>query len=99
MELINKVTDDRPIIIFFKGSRELNEFFSCPEYQPFLKRTYILTEEHDASVRDFSILKAVEPKSITLMTKIFGRGTEFVIRNNKLKDKGGLHVMQAFISL
>lgn len=29
VEMINKVKDDRPIIIFFKGPRELNEFFNC----------------------------------------------------------------------
>ncbi len=59
VEMINKIKDDRPIIIFFKGPRELNEFFSCPEYQLFLKRTYNLTEEHDASVRDSRIFNAV----------------------------------------
>lgn len=32
VEMINKVNDDRPIIIFFKGRRELNEFFNCAEY-------------------------------------------------------------------
>ena len=99
MELINKVKDNRPIIIFFKGSRELNEFFCCPEYQPFLKRTYNLTEEHDNSVRDSRIFNAVEPNKITLMSSVFGRGTDFVIRDDHIKEKGGLHIIQAFLSL
>jgi hypothetical protein len=97
--MIDKVKDDRPIIIFFKGPRELNEFFNCAEYQPFLKRTYNLTEEHDASVRDSRIFNAVEPKKITLMSSAYGRGTDFVIRSDKIKEKGGLHVIHAFLSL
>jgi hypothetical protein len=99
VEMINKVNDDRPILIFFKGPRELNEFFNCAEYQPFLKRTYNLTEEHDASVRDARIINAVEPKKITLMSSAYGRGTDFVIRNDNIKEKGGLHVIHAFLSL
>ena len=97
--MIDKVKDDRPIIIFFKGPRELNEFFNCAEYQPFLKRTYNLTEEHDASVRDSRIFNAVEPKKITLMSSAYGRGTDFVIRNDNIKKIGGLHVIHVFLSL
>jgi len=97
--MINRINDDRPIIIFFKGPRELNEFFNCAEYQPFLKRTYNLTEEHDASVRDSRIFNAVEPKKITLMSSAYGRGTDFVIRNDNIKKIGGLHVIHVFLSM
>jgi hypothetical protein len=43
---INEVQDRRPIIVFFKGARELNEFSQSPWYEGFLKRTSNLTEEH-----------------------------------------------------
>jgi preprotein translocase subunit SecA len=33
------------------------------------------------------------------MSSSFGRGTDFVIRNDKIKEKGGLHIIQAFLSL
>ena len=33
------------------------------------------------------------------MSSAFGRGTDFVIRNDAINEKGGLHVIQAFLSL
>ena len=33
------------------------------------------------------------------MSSAFGRGTDFVLRNDKIKEKGGLHVIHAFLSL
>jgi preprotein translocase subunit SecA len=71
----------------------------CKEYQPFLKRTYNLTEEHDASVRGSRIFDAVEPGRITLMSSAYGRGTDIVVRNDEIKENGGLHIIHAFLSL
>ena len=99
VEKINNVKDNRPIIVFFKGSRQLNQFCNSPVYQPFLKRTCNLTEEHDASTRDKRIIDAVNPGRITLMSGSFGRGTDFVIFDDNIKEKGGLHIIQAFLSL
>jgi len=33
------------------------------------------------------------------MTNSFGRGTDFVLLDQKIKDKGGLHVIQCLLSL
>ena len=33
------------------------------------------------------------------MSSAYGRGTDFVIRNENIKEKGGLHVIHAFLSL
>jgi preprotein translocase subunit SecA len=33
------------------------------------------------------------------MSSAFGRGTDFVIRNDKIKEMGGLHVIHVFLSL
>jgi preprotein translocase subunit SecA len=33
------------------------------------------------------------------MSSAFGRGTDFVIRNDDIKEKGGLHIIHAFLSL
>jgi hypothetical protein len=92
------VQDKRPIIIFFKGARELNEFSQSPWYEPYLRRSSNLTEEHEASVRDSRIVRAVNADTITLMTNSFGRGTDFILLNKEIKEKGGLHVIHAFLS-
>ena len=41
---------------------------------------------------------ATEPGKITLMTSIFGRGTDFVVVDTKIKSSGGLHIIQTFLS-
>jgi uncharacterized protein YegL len=35
---------------------------------------------------------------VTLATRVFGRGTDFVSWDNELNDKGGVHVLQSFLS-
>lgn len=36
--------------------------------------------------------------TITLMTNSFGRGTDFNLLDTNIKEKGGLHVIHAFLS-
>lgn len=43
-------------------------------------------------------MKAVNANSITLMTNSFGRGTDFILVDEDIKSRGGLHVIQAFLS-
>lgn len=64
-----------------------------------MRRTSNLTEEHEPSVRDSRIVRAVNADTITLMTNSFGRGTDFILLDQKIKESGGLHVIQAFLSL
>lgn len=50
-------------------------------------------------MRDSRIIRATNQNVITLMTNSFGRGTDFVLLDQKIKDKGGLHVIHCFLSL
>lgn len=50
-------------------------------------------------MRDSRIIRAVNQNVITLMTNSFGRGTDFVLLDQKIKDNGGLHVIHCFLSL
>jgi preprotein translocase subunit SecA len=50
-------------------------------------------------VRDARIVRAVNHNVITLMTNSFGRGTDFILLDQDIKDKGGLHVIHCFLSL
>ena len=51
MEDIEKIKDNRPIIIFFKDSYTLNDFFNSEEFKPYIKRSFCLTEEHPKELR------------------------------------------------
>ena len=62
-------------------------------------RTLILTEEHDSSFRERIVFMATQAGKITLMTKSFGRGTDFQIYDPKVNEKGGVHIIQTFLSL
>ncbi len=64
-----------------------------------MKRSYSLTEYHDAATRDSRIITAVNPNNITLMSSAFARGTDFMLHDDKINENGGLHVIQAFLSL
>jgi preprotein translocase subunit SecA len=43
-------------------------------------------------------LKATHPSTITLSTKKFGRGTDFCCYDKSVIEKGGLVVIQTFLS-
>jgi preprotein translocase subunit SecA len=43
-------------------------------------------------------VKAVNANFITLMTNSFGRGTDFILLDESIQNRGGLHVIHAFLS-
>ncbi len=38
------------------------------------------------------------PGSVTLLTKLFGRGIDFVVRDKNMNANRGIHVLQTFLS-
>ena len=36
------------------------------------------------------------PQRVTLMTAEFARGTDFLVSDRKVQDKGGLHIIQTY---
>jgi hypothetical protein len=44
------------------------------------------------------ILAAVQKNAITLLTKEYGSGIDFICRDNELNESGGVHVLQTFFS-
>lgn len=96
---MKSITNSRPIIIFFKKSTDLYEFFNSPVYNTqFKDKTQILTEEHAAEKRERVILNAANPNAITLMTRSFGRGTDFQVCDKSIKENGGVHIIHTFLS-
>ena len=58
-----------------------------------------MTELHDAHLRKNRIDNATLKGQKTLMTDSFGRGTDFIVLNEDINAQGGVHVIQAFLSL
>lgn len=57
-----------------------------------------MTEEHDPSYREKNIHMATQPSNIALMTKAYGRGTDFQVLDKNIQEKGGVHIIQTFLS-
>jgi hypothetical protein len=87
--------EERPVLVFFKSEAELEEFRKH-EYGRRLNGAHEVTEK-TANI-DFYVNKATEKKAVTFLPKIFGRGLDFVVRDQEVHAKGGVHVIQTFFS-
>ena len=65
------------------------------KYKDFVK---YMTEETSYYNKEGIIKIAVIPKQITLFTREFGRGLDFITHDNDLDKKGGIFVIQTFLS-
>merc|ERR1711988_5566 len=91
----------RAIIVFFENNNRLEEFQRSEYFRRHIvykSSINILTEETDERTRDVYVSKAATCGQITLTTKYFGRGTDFVSWDEELNQKGGVHVLQTFLS-
>ena len=67
---------------------------------PLKDQVQIMSEEASLETKEKEILikRAMNCGQITLLTKVFGRGTDFVCRDRTVISKGGVHVIQTFFS-
>lgn len=88
----------RPVIVFFPTIDMVNEFYLCNEFKPLKENSITLTEKNDAESTKTRIIRATRPENITIMTRAFGRGIDFIVGDKDVKAAGGMHVIQTFIS-
>ena len=74
------------------------DFYDFPNYRNLQGCTSILTEENNANEKDIIVKQATISGRVSLITKTFGRGTDFVCRDEKVIAQGGVHVIQTFFS-
>eukprot|EP01126_Amoeba_proteus_P035442 TRINITY_DN3575_c0_g1_i2.p1 TRINITY_DN3575_c0_g1~~TRINITY_DN3575_c0_g1_i2.p1 ORF type:complete len:976 (-),score=254.01 TRINITY_DN3575_c0_g1_i2:133-2694(-) len=89
----------RAVLVFFKDKKSLLELFESDVYKPLLTTTRVMTEDSSDEERAF-LVKRTNSGDITLLTRSFGRGTDFVCYDKKVNrpEVGGVHVIQTFIS-
>ena len=88
----------RAVLVFFDTKAELDAF---KDNQNVKSKGLIfneITEETSADEKKRLILSAVEKCQVTIMTKIFGRGTDFKCQSEGVLKEGGIHVIQTFFS-
>jgi preprotein translocase subunit SecA len=102
-EIANKLVGTNPktkraVFVFFETKRELNEFLDNVEYAPLKSQTRVLTEEASAQEKASIVNYATSSGSIVFFTRVFGRGTDFIIHDDVVSVNGGVHVIQTFLS-
>ena len=68
------------------------------EFYDFQHNCFIMTEKLNKQEKDAIGKRAPTANKITLMVKPFGRGTDFVVRDNLALNNGGPHVISTFLS-
>jgi hypothetical protein len=91
-----KAAKSQPVLIFFENAACLTEYAESEigkRYKPFL-----LTPGIDAPGMNQIMSVATMTSSVTLATRDFGRGLDFVCHDNAVEKNGGMWVVQTFLS-
>ena len=88
----------RAILVFFESEEKLLAFYNSSEMSSIRADVQIIMEKVSVKERELSIIRAATEGRVTLLTRTFGRGTDFICRNQQLLANGGVHVLQTFFS-
>ena len=83
----------RAVIIFFKNKDKLNLFYNCKAFAEYKENCFCLDETLNTEEKNNLIKKATYAGRITLATRKFGRGTDFICSDRGVEDAGGVHVI------
>eukprot|EP00595_Chromulina_sp_UTEXLB2642_P001002 CAMPEP_0196764476 /NCGR_PEP_ID=MMETSP1095-20130614/6238_1 /TAXON_ID=96789 ORGANISM="Chromulina nebulosa, Strain UTEXLB2642" /NCGR_SAMPLE_ID=MMETSP1095 /ASSEMBLY_ACC=CAM_ASM_000446 /LENGTH=514 /DNA_ID=CAMNT_0042120201 /DNA_START=1445 /DNA_END=2989 /DNA_ORIENTATION=+ len=102
MDITNEINDQckskRPVLVFFETIGDLENYHKSPAAQQNKHRTKILTEKETETSKVNLIRLATSANTITLLTKEYGRGIDFIVYDKTVNDAGGPHVIQTFFS-
>ena len=87
----------RPILVFFQTYNQLERFYKY-YYSQSDCQCLILNEELTINEKIKVVKDACRLNTVTLCTKIFGRGTDFIVTDDRVNELGGPHVIQTFFS-
>jgi len=87
----------RAVLVFFESEEKLEDFYG--KLSDKSKSDVIrLTEKASILEKESLIKRATSAGQITLLTKVLGRGTDFVCHDETVINNGGIHVIQTFLS-
>lgn len=87
----------RPIMIFFNSLYDVSKFYESNAFAPYQKDTAILNEKHNAEQRRIRIMRTMAEGKISLMTRAFARGIDFIIYEKNVINNGGGHLIVAYM--
>lgn len=88
----------RAVLVFFPSSTELLAFYKSAPMRDLTGKVRIITPNVGDDDKEGIVRQAVTQGAITLLTREFGRGTDFKCYDSRLVMSGGVHVIQTFVS-
>lgn len=88
----------RAVLVFFETKQRLEEFFKSRHFSTHKDQALIITEELTPVEKEAAVRRATTSGQITLLTRVFGRGTDFICRDEIVRSNSGVHVIQTFLS-
>jgi hypothetical protein len=85
---------DQDALSWFKSQLQRKKITAIKGFVAPQELSYAVQSKH----KDIIIAKATRPKVATLMTREFGRGTDFVCHSTEVINAGGTHVIQTFLA-
>jgi hypothetical protein len=86
------------VLVFFDTSASLKNFKDSAEMVALKGFVKVMTEETTQTEKTGLIKSAATKGNVVLLTREFGRGTDFVCYDQELDRNGGVHVIQTFVS-
>lgn len=92
------VSGKRAVLVFFESIEELDRFYNSSYFARLKDGANKLTEvtAKEPEERDSLVSKATRQGQITLATRVFGRGVDFIVDDEHMVTCGGLHVLLTF---
>ncbi|CAL6013558.1 Helicase-related_protein [Hexamita inflata] len=89
-----------PVLVFFETSVKLDSFNKSREFKSIdnHQQVKLFTEKISPVEKEGVVRQAVTKNTVTLITREFGRGTDFVCFDEAIDNYGGVHVIQTFFS-
>ncbi|CAF0898623.1 unnamed protein product [Adineta steineri] len=88
----------RAVLVFFESEKRLNDFRDSQALTLLKDHVFCLTEQASLQEKESRIKSATVSGRITLFTRTFGRGTDFICYDQTVLLNGGTHVIQTFLS-
>ncbi|CAF2540249.1 unnamed protein product [Rotaria sp. Silwood2] len=96
--LRGKSSEQRAVFVFFESEEKLKTFYESKALESIKDFVVYLTEEASLTEKENLIKRATGSGQVTLFTKAFGRGTDFICHDPSVTSNGGIHVIQTFLS-
>jgi preprotein translocase subunit SecA len=101
-QMYESVRNQRACLVIFESLDVINEFVKVLKRKPIDHPKYtfpnILSYETDEAGKQRVIGQATRQYAITLVERIFGRGTDFICHDSAVRSHKGVHVVQTFFA-